>query len=323
MTERTQVKAMREADTHLCRVGRSRVIAVLFAAVLLLVFGVSTPAGATTPGRNGLIMFDTQDRPGVDGGSSQIYTVKPDGSGLRQLTHLGAGHNAFDPHWSPDGQRIAYVSDIDGSVAVWVMQADGSRNHQLLSDPGYDHFSPSWSPDGRRLVLSRCSQFLRTCTLAVVRSDGTGLRVLVRGNWNFGQPVWSPDGRWLAYTSDKGGFDSRLWVARADGSDPHTIAPARLVADRPAWSPDSQQLTFTGDPVNGRLFAIRRDGTGLRALTRGGNIFGSWSPDYRRMVLLSFRSGAPALVVATSEARAQTTIVTLPGVAHSDWAVAR
>ena len=75
--------------------------------------------------------------------------------------------------------------------------------------------------------------------------------------------------------------------------------------------------------MNGQLFAIHRDGTGLRALTQGESIFGSWSPDYRQMVLLSFRSGAPALAVATSDARAQTTIVTLPGVARSDWAVAR
>lgn len=186
---------MRRADTEHRRVTRRHVIAVLLAALLLLVFGVSTPAGATTPGRNGLIVFDTQDRPGVDGGSSQIYTVRPDGSGLRQLTHLGPGQNAFGPHWSADGQRIAYVSDITGSAAVWVMQGDGTRNHEPLSDPGYDHFSPSWSPDGQRLVLSRCSQFLRTCALAVVRNDGTGLRVIVGGNWNFWEPVWSPDGR--------------------------------------------------------------------------------------------------------------------------------
>lgn len=297
--------------------------AVVTAVALGFVIASAAPASATFPGRNGLIVFDTQDRPGVDGGSSQIYTVRPDGFGVRQLTHLGSGHNAFDPHWSSDGQRIAYVSDVAGSAAVWVMQANGTRNHQLLSNPGYDYFSPSWSPDGQRLVLSRCSQFRRTCALVAVRSDGTGLRVLVVGNWNSGQPVWSPDGRWLAYTSDKGGYDSRLWVARADGTGSHPIAPADLVPDRPVWSPDSQQLTFTGDPHDGRLFVIRRGGTGLRALTQGATIFGSWSPNYRRMVLLSFRSGAPALVVATADARSQTTIVTLPGVARSDWAVAR
>ncbi len=318
LRERRSGRPGRDTVTTLRRLGSA---ASALALVCLLTS--APPAGATFPGRNGLIVFDTHDRPSVDGGSSQIYTVRPDGSGLRQLTHLGSGHNAFDPHWSPDGRRIAYISDVAGSADVWVMFSNGTSSHQLLSDPGYDHSSPSWSPDGQRLVLSRCSQFLRTCALAVVRRDGTGLRVIVGGNWNFSEPAWSPDGRWLAYTSDKGGYDSRLWVARADGRAPRTIAPAPLAAGRPAWSPDSRQITFTGDSVNGQLFAIHRDGTGLRAVTQGESIFGTWSPDYRRMVLLSFRSGAPALVVATSDARAQTTIVTLPGIQLSDWAVAR
>ena len=211
-----------------------RFAAAATAAALGCLLTWAPPAAATFPGRNGLIVFDTQDRPNVDGGSSQIYTIRPDGSAMRELTHLGSGHNAFDPHWSPDGRRIAYVSDGAGSADVWVMKDDGAGNHQLLSDPGYDHFSPSWSPDGRRLVLSRCSQFLRTCALAIVHADGKGLRVVVGGDWNFLQPVWSPDGRWLAYTSDKGGYDSRLWVAHADGTAPQTIAPARLAPDRPA-----------------------------------------------------------------------------------------
>lgn len=286
-------------------------------------FAGALPAGATFAGRNGLIVFDTADRPNVDGGSSQIFTVRPDGSGLRQVTHVGAGHSASIPHWSPDGRRIAYVSDQLGSADVWVMRWDGAGNRRLLSDPGYDHFSPSWSPDGRRLVMSRCSQFLGTCSLATVRADGTSLRTLVGGNWNFFEPVWSPDGRWLAYGSDKGGYDYRLWVAHADGSGARTIGAARLGLGRPAWSPDSQKLLVTGDQVNGQLFSIRRDGTDRHPLTRGASIFGTWSPDDRRMVFLSFMGKAPAIAVASANAHGITPIVSLPGVFFSDWAVAR
>lgn len=287
------------------------------------VFAGALPASATFPGRNGLIVFDTGDRPDVDGKSSQIYTIRKNGSGLRQVTHVGAGHNASNPHWSPDGRRIAYISDQLGSADVWVMRWDGVGGHRLLSDPGYDHFSPSWSPDGRRLVMSRCSHFLRTCSLATVRADGTGLRTLVRGNWNFFDPVWSPDGRWLAYGSDKGGYDYRLWVARADGSDTRTIGAARLELGRPAWSPDSQKLLVTGDPVDGHLFSIRRDGTNLHALTSTASLFGAWSPDYKRMVFLSFLGASPAIAVANANGHQITPIVTLPGVGFSDWAVER
>ena len=303
-----------------------RVFYAVVVAVVALgsVLGVALPAGATFAGRNGLIVLDTGDRPNVDGGSSQIYTVRPDGSGLTQVTRVGAGHNASNPHWSPDGSRIVYVSDQLGSADVWVMRWDGAGNHRLLSDPGYDHSSPSWSPDGRRLIMSRCSQFLRTCSLATVGADGTGLRTVTRSNWNFFDPVWSPDGRWLAYGSDKGGYDYRLWVAHADGTGAHTIGPARLELGRPAWSPNSQKLLVTGNPVNGQLFSIRRDGTDLHALTPpGASIFGTWSPDDRRIVLLSFTGTAPAIAVATANAHEVTPIVSLPGVTLSDWAVAR
>jgi Tol biopolymer transport system component len=57
------------------------------------------------------------------------------------------------PAWSPDGARIAYVSNVRGDLELWVMAADGSGQHPLTSDPGFAHFEPSWSPDGRRIVV--------------------------------------------------------------------------------------------------------------------------------------------------------------------------
>src|SRR4051794_17735045 len=65
------------------------------------------------------------------GQPSQVYTVRPDGTNLRQLTHVPAGRHAGAPDISPDGSKIAYVSDVSGNFAVWAMRTDGTQQHRL------------------------------------------------------------------------------------------------------------------------------------------------------------------------------------------------
>lgn len=299
------------------------------AAVVLLVgvFGGTGPAGATFAGRNGLIVFETND---TGDPTSEIFTVKPDGSDLRQLTHTSPeAASAFDPHWSRDGRRIAYVSDASGSPQVWVMDFDGSHQHQVTDDPDNDYFQPSWSPDGSRMVVSRCSHFFGTCDIDVMRADGSSIHKLVGGFWHNAQPVFSPDGEEIAFTSDRGGYDSLLWIVEVDGDDlVHITAPA-LVADRPVWAPDGERLTFTGNPRNGQVFTIAADGSHLRTLTSEADnaIFATYSPDGKKMVMRGTdpACGCAALVIMNTDGTHRTPLpaTELPGLGVSDWGVAR
>lgn len=79
-----------------------------------------------------------------------IYLLAPDGSGLLNLTS-GAGREG-DPAWSPDGRRLAFVSDRDGSKEIYVANADGSGEVRLTRNAD-DDFSPLWSPDGACLAF--------------------------------------------------------------------------------------------------------------------------------------------------------------------------
>ena len=76
--------------------------------------------------------------------------MNADGSGQRNLTRSPA-HEGIAA-WSPDGRKIAFISDRDGNGEIYVMNADGSRQRRLTLDPASD-YAASWSPDGRKIVF--------------------------------------------------------------------------------------------------------------------------------------------------------------------------
>jgi TolB protein len=73
-----------------------------------------------------------------------VFVMKADGSGQRKLTQGGS-----QPHWSPDGQKIAFVSERDGNGDIWLMNADGSDQRNLTRAAGNRETQPVWSPAQR------------------------------------------------------------------------------------------------------------------------------------------------------------------------------
>jgi dipeptidyl aminopeptidase/acylaminoacyl peptidase len=130
------MRTVRELD-HLRRAVLVAAAAGLLAAVaLLVVVFYAQPAGATFPGTPGRITYAH-----YDGNDTEIFTIKPDGTGRVQVTHNGVGDGA--PSYSPDGERIAFGSSDGDDYEIFTIKASGGGKRQLTHN-NTDDSSPSW-----------------------------------------------------------------------------------------------------------------------------------------------------------------------------------
>ena len=227
----------------------------------------------------------------------EIFSVKPDGSGLRRIDPgcpPGIPQDQiceeFGPAWSPDGRRIAFghaygkLKNINGVEwievgAISVMDADGSNFRQLtqLQRPtSSEDFQPVWSPDGKRIAFQRENSTAAPRgkrAIFVVNADGSGLRQLTPWRLNAGDhPDWSPDGRRILFRSPT--FElagSKLYTVRPDGTGLVQLTRfARAVEVLSAsFSPDGKSIVFSSTGTAGLpdLYVMRSDGARIRQVT--------------------------------------------------------
>lgn len=259
--------------------------------VLAVPFGASAAAGPAAVGDR--IVFSSNR--GENAYSSELYSVRLDGSAKRNLTrHQGS---EFAAVLSPDGKRVAFLSARrEGEAFVeglYVMRVDGTGQRRL-SPPEFvvARDPPTWSPDSRTLAFQAGMPGRSDISdIWVVGVDGTGLRHIVSGA---SQPAWSPSGEQIAFTAQPRpaqGIDTYIAVVSADGSGRRALTTGMPQwDDSPVWSPDGRSLLFVrgngGAPYD--LYRISVSGAGLRKLATSGPDAvlwsQSWSPDGRSIV---------------------------------------
>jgi Tol biopolymer transport system component len=194
-----------------------------------------------------------------------IFTAKPDGSDLKQLTTT-PGYDA-ETTITRDGKHLVFTSMRDGDLDIYTMDSDGTNVRRLTNEIGYDG-GPFWSYDGKQIVyrayhpqtdkdksdyLSLLKQnLIRPTTLEiwVMNADGSDKRqVTHNGKANFG-PYFFPDGKRVIFASnmdDPKGRNFDLYQINVDGTGLERITFNDTFDGFPMFSPDGKKLVFASN----------------------------------------------------------------------------
>lgn len=233
-------------------------------------------------------------------GNGEIYLLTAEGE--VNLTNNPA--EDMNPDISPDGSKIVFASDREGTAHIYVMNIDGTGLVKLTDEPLGD-LSPRWSPDGKRIAFSR------TGSMMVMDSDGSNAQKVTEPKPEATAPPceaggflggWSPDGQRLTfYAASATRGVGQICTVKLDGSELTVVAsepPAYHV--EPSWSPDGQWIAYRfiiprdeKPEENHEIYIVHPDGTSSTNLTNhpAMDIEPDWSPDGQWIVFSSFRMG--------------------------------
>jgi Tol biopolymer transport system component/DNA-binding winged helix-turn-helix (wHTH) protein len=183
---------------------------------------------------------------------SSIWRIAaPDGSKTREEKSAGSvnGDTPFiystrddsAPEFSPDGKRIAFMSNRSGNSEIWVCDSDGSNPVQLTSFRGAYVTNPRWSPDGGRIAFDSDAEG-KQFDIWVINAIGGKPKRMTTHRANDGNPSWSGDGRWIYFDSARTG-DQQVWKIPETGGD--AIQVTRDGGYAPLESPDGKFIYYT------------------------------------------------------------------------------
>ena len=220
----------------------------------------------------------------IDG--SEIFSLP--GLQIRPLVGLA---DETSPVWSPQGDKLAFVSQQDGNREIYIMDVDGENLVNFTQHPA-DDWTPAWSPDGAKIAFS--SNRYGHWEIFWANLDGSDLQQVTNtGDGNI-SPVWSPDGQSIAFSSKRDG-NWEIYTMRVDGTELRRLTDNAANDLAPIWSPSGDLIAYETN-VDGdvEIYVMNKTGGNLRNVSKlsYANDHGPvWSPNDQRLMFYSNREG--------------------------------
>ena len=172
-----------------------------------------------------------------------IFTAPVEHGPTRNLTNSSGAHDKW-PRWSPDGSRIAFISDKSGEEEVWIVAQDGSKPAEQITTGGHAmRYAPEWSADGKMIAFGDKDGKISILTLA----DRKLTEVVDSPRGQIRDYAWSPKGSFLAFSMPETNNNSAVYVWSAADAKLHRITDGFFNAYNPAWDPAGDYLYYLSD----------------------------------------------------------------------------
>jgi len=186
--------------------------------------------------------------------------------------------------------KIAFVSNRDGNLEIYVMNADGGNQVNISQNAALDS-QPSWSPDGNWLAFR--SNRDGNSEIYKMRADGSDPTRLTNNSTEERYPAWTSDGRIVFERGPCFGVPGEIYIMNADGSGEQNITNNPAADCSPSGSSTAKIAFLTdrdnpGQAAGTEIYSMNPDGTGLLRLTNNAwcDLYPNWSPDGAQLVFV-------------------------------------
>jgi len=206
------------------------------------------------------------------------------------MSFIASTRNEQDPQFSPDGHKVAFISNRSGNTELWECDSDG-KNVVQLTTLGRTS-GPTWSPDGRSIAFSAVDNGFRH--IYIVGADGGSPRRLTTDPSAESTPNWSKNGRWLYFESNRTGR-REIWKIPAAGGEAIQLTSSGGL--NPVESPDGDFVYYIKGHEEPGIWQVSAEGGAEKRLVESSVRPGNWAVTTRGIYMLTDQEGPSPFVL--------------------------
>ncbi len=249
-----------------------------------------------------------------ESGDREIYRINPkdkDSANSKVTDIQGPDGNFL---WSPDGERIAFVSQRNDAHQILLIDAGGGKGtlNIVYSTGDAVPALTGWSPDGSFVVFNLAEGPGSEPGIFTRNPDGVDIRRLTEADDRNAR--WSPEEDLILFTSMRDG-NEEVYVMSDSGENERPLTSFEAPDYQPAWSPDGTHILFVSErDGDAEIYLMASDGSNQRQLTHNQAVDDqpAWSPDGKRIAFVSYAHGNGEIIVMNADGTEQTRLTNNP-----------